>query len=378
MKAQKSYFTTKTAIGGTFCNREIEREQLKRNIEKGEHTVVVAPRRYGKTSLVCQTLKELKVDHAKIDLFCAVYATTICEKITKGVSELVKKVMPFSTKTLKFLEGCFKHVNIVLKASSVELQVNFANIKQDPYEQIIDVLKGLEKIAKHKKKRVVVFIDEFQDLLKADHSEQIQAAIRSVAQHCQYVSFIFSGSSRNMLRQIFEDRNQPLYMLCQKIYLKKITASDLTLHMQKQAKKRWKKLLPEKVVGRILQSSECHPYYVNLLCDKLWDSSTLPALKEVDRVWQLCFLEQTDKLIADLEPLNTTRLKVLSIIALQDGVAEPNGKAFLDQTGLALGTVQKGLQFLLGNDFIYRDDVSKKIELVDPLLKVFIQRQDKA
>lgn len=371
MANAKSYFTTKTAIGSTFCNREKERKQLKLNIEKGEHTVVVAPRRFGKTSLVCQTLQELEINYAKVDLFCAVYATSISEKITKGVSEVIKKMMPFSSKTIKFIESCFKHTNIVLKAGEFELQVNFSRAQENPVEQIIDVLNGLEEIAKHQKKRVVVFIDEFQDLLKADQSDEIQAAIRGVAQHCQYVSFIFSGSSRNMLRQIFEDRNQPLYMLCQKIHLKKISAEDFAEHMQKLAKKNWKDSLDQSVVDKILELSECHPYYLNLLCDKLWDQEALPSVKQVEEMWLVCLNDQKDKLIADLEPLNAIRIKVLTTIALRY-VASPNGKEFLDATSLALGTVQKALQYLSGNDFIYQEENSKQIQLVDPLLKLFI------
>ena len=372
MSLAKPYFTTKTAVGSTFCNREKEREQLKLNIQKGEHTVVVAPRRFGKTSLVYQSLEELGVECTKIDLFCTVYATTVAEKITKGVSGLVKQLMPFSTKAMEFIESCFKQTNIVLKAGEFELQVNFSKIQANPIEQIVDVLTGLEKIAQHQKKRVVVFIDEFQDMLKADQSDEIQAAIRNVAQHAHCISFIFSGSSRNMLRQIFEDRNQPLYMLCQKIHLKKIEAKDFEEHLQKLAKKHWKQLLEQSVIDCILNLSECHPYYLNVLCDKLWDKAVPPKILQVNDAWELCLNDQKDKLIADLEPLNAIRIKVLTTIALRNGVDAPNGKNFIEATGLSLGTVQKALHFLSGNDFIFQEDNSKRVNLVDPLLKKFI------
>lgn len=373
MQASKAYFTTKTASGTRFCDREAERAQLKKNIQKGEHTVVVAPRRYGKTSLVCQSLHELNIQFTRIDLFCAVYAESICEKIAIGVSSLVKELLPFSTKALKFLEDCFKRVGISLKAGSVELQVtaNHKNAHSYP-EQIVDLLSGLEKLAKHKKQRVVVFIDEFQDLLKADQSDEIQAAIRNVAQHCEYVSFVFSGSSRNMLRKIFEDRNQPLYMLCQKIHLHKIPQDDLMLHLQKQGKKRWKKTLPQNIIDKILQQTECHPYYVNLLCDKLWDLDSPPTFDDVAATWLICLEEQKHKLIADLEQLSANRLKILSTLACQNGTSAPNGKVFLDATQLALGTVQKGLKHLLDNDYLHQDN--GKTSCVDPLLKCFLQQ----
>lgn len=297
METKKGYFTTKTAIGNAFCNREKERAQLKLNIQKGEHTVVVAPRRFGKTSLVCQTLQELDVEYAKIDLFCAVYATAICEKIMKGVSEVIQRLMPVSTKTIKFIGSCFKRINIGLKAGEFELQVGVSRHKENAVEQIIDILTGLEKIAKHQNKRIVVFIDEFQDLLKADQSDEI------------------------------------------------------------------------------LRLTECHPYYLHLLCDKLRDQKTVPSIKQVEEKWQDCLSEQKDKLIADLEPLNATRIKILFTIAMMDGVEAPNGRDFLDTTGLALGTVQKALNDLLGQDFLYQEENPKKIKLVDPLLKLFLVNQ---
>lgn len=372
MIVQKSYFTTKTASGSCFCDRDEERAQLKRNIEKGEHTVIVAPRRYGKTSLACQALSELAVPHTRINLFCAVYATTISEKIVKGVSDLVRELLPFSTKALNFLQKCFKHVNLVLTANAVELQVNWSAPNADPAEQLMDVLLGLEKIAKHKNRRVVVFLDEFQDLLKADQSNQIQAAIREVAQHSEYVSFIFSGSSRNMLRQIFDDRNQPLYMLCQKINLQRIHQEELMLHIQKQAKKNWKKELSVVVVEKILLLTECHSYYVNVLCANLWDGVYISSISAVESAWHRCMIDQTHKLVADLEPLSAARLKILSTIAIAHEVVAPNGKLFLDRVQLPLGTVQKNMRYLLDHDFIYQDARTRAYKLVDPLLRHFM------
>ncbi len=375
MKPKPAYFTTKTAKGGLFCNRQEERLQLKRSIEKGEHTVIVAPRRYGKTSLVHQSLHELKVDCSLIDLFCVVSAQSICDKIVKGVSVLINKLLPFSTKTLKLLESCFQHVNVSIKASAVELNVNFSHQQVGPVEQIIDALTGLEKIAQQRKKRVVVFIDEFQDLLKADSSEEIQAAIRTVAQCSEYVCFIFSGSSRNMLRKIFEDRNQPLYMLCHKIQLEKISAEDFTKHLQKLAQKQWHEKLSPEILDLIFMSTECHPYYVNLLCDKLWDLSKPPTEKDILKAMEACLEQSKDKLIADLAPLNSTRIKVLGGIALRNLVTAPTGKQFLEQVNLALGTVQKARDFLLDQDYIYRDEKLQGLKLVDPLLKKFIIEQ---
>ena len=85
------------------------------------------------------------------------------------------------------------------------------------------------------------------------------------------------------------------------------------------------------MISAILTISELHPYYVNLLCDKLWDYSKKPTVSDVNHCWEEALVENSGKIIADLEPLNTNRMKVVNTIALLNAVNEPNSKLFLDK-----------------------------------------------
>jgi AAA+ ATPase superfamily predicted ATPase len=367
----ESFFSIKTAYDEFFCNRVKEKALLKRNIEKGQHTVVVAPRRYGKTSLVNQVLSESSFTFVSIDLFCVVYANTVCEKIIHGISQLIKKNVPFTKKALLFMSDCFKNINVTVRAGAFELKAEFSKENFNPVAEITEALLGLEKLALHQKKKFVIFIDEFQDLLKADQTYEIQAAIRSVAQVSRHLCFIFSGSSRSMLKEIFEDRNQPLYMLCDTLQLDRISKEHFKNHLQTAAQKKWNKKIDEKILMAILEITECHSYYVNLLCDRLWEEKHVPSLETIEQEWNGCVAIQKDKLMADLSPLNKNHLKVLSKIALLTGVKEPNGRDFLEMVSMPLGTVQKAIAFLLDQDYLYWNQ-EKKLSLVDPLLKKFL------
>ena len=77
------YFSPKIATNEVFFNREQERSALIHSIRNNEHSVV-APRRYGKTSLVMQALKEINLPFSKIDLFCVVYEEEVTRKIARG------------------------------------------------------------------------------------------------------------------------------------------------------------------------------------------------------------------------------------------------------------------------------------------------------
>jgi len=369
---QEVFFTITTARGQAFCDRAGERDCLKKNIEKGQHTVVVAPRRYGKTSLVRKVLTDMNVHYAEADLFCVVYTQGVCERLEQGISKVVRSMAPFTKRAIRWISDCFKKANIVVKAGGFELKLDFSKPMFDPAAEIADMLNGLEKFAVKQNKRVVVFLDEFQDLLRVDEANAIQAAIRSVAQVAQNLCFVFSGSSRYMLKKIFDDRNQPLYMCCQTILLNRIPHSDFKSHLEIAAKKRWRNSLPEDVIDKILTVTACHSYYVNLLCDQLWEGNQLPTTQSVQEAWKNCLDNQVNKCIADLEPLNSNRLKILTAVALLGGIKEPNSKFFQEKVDLPLGSMQKTLQFLLDRDYLYWTK-DQTLTLVDPLLQYFIR-----
>ncbi|OGT54464.1 MAG: hypothetical protein A3F17_07685 [Gammaproteobacteria bacterium RIFCSPHIGHO2_12_FULL_41_15] len=370
MPIKDVFFTTKVASDKTFCNREQESRLLLSNIQKNQHTVIVAPRRYGKTSLVVHTLMKEKCLCARIDLFCVVYEEDVCRKIANGISKLIREISTFSEKTMKLLEQCFKSAYIGFKAGQIEIKVEFGKTAATPITQAEELLEGLEKFAEKHKKRVVLFFDEFQDVLKVDETNKIQAAIRVIAQHTKYVNYIFSGSSRKMLNNIFDDKTQPLYMLCNKIILDRIERKHFENHIQKAAKKQWGSSLSNEIVSLILESTEVHSYYVNVLCDKLWDSTKKPTEDNIRRCWNEVLAENKGKIIADLEHLNTNRIKVITVTALLGVVSEPNSKVFLDQVKLPLSTVQHTVKYLMNHDYLYHD--KEGLKLVDPIMKKFI------
>jgi len=367
------YFTTKVATGTAFCNRETERQVLARCIAKNQHTVITAPRRYGKTSLVIRTLAEGKQPYACIDLFCVVYEEDVCRKVARAVSNLIRKIATFSEKTIQLLEASFKTLSVGIKAGALEIKTELARTNGNAITQLEDLLQGLETFAAKHKTPVTLYFDEFQDVLKLAASNNIQATLRAIAQHSKYVTYIFSGSSRKMLADIFDDKNQPLYMLCKKIELGRIASEAFCVHIQKAARQQWKKPLGEATIAPILSLTECHPYYVNVLCDKLLEIHKLPNASDVESTWQAVLIEHRDKIIADLQLLNTNRLKVLSTIAWLNSINEPNSRQFLERVRLPLSTTQNAIKYLLDYDYLYEHD--GELRLVDPLMKLFLRQQ---
>ena len=126
------------------------------------------------------------------------------------------------------------------------------------------------------------------------------------------------------------------------------------------------------LIDIILAKTECHSFYLNVLCDKLWDTNTFPTSDMIEIAWQKTLDENRGKIIADLEPLNTNKLKVLTTIALLDVIKEPSSKHFLDTVKLPLSSTQNAIKYLLNYDYIF--ETKNGITLVDPAMKAFLRQ----
>ena len=364
------FFSTKVATDEVFCDRISERKVLRRCISNNEHCVVIAPRRYGKTSLVMQAIAESGVASGSVDLFCVVYEEEIIRKIAQGVSQIAQRIMSRTDKTLSFLEGVFRSAKIGIQAGSVDISVQFSR-KKATAEHVEDLLQGLEKIAAKAEKSVVLFIDEFQDILKVEKSSSIQAAIRSIAQHSKYVTYIFSGSSRVMLEKIFDDSSQPLYMMCHKMTLSRIDPADFAEHIQNAAKTTWHSSLPNHIVEHIVRLTECHTYYVNALCVEVMSLESPPTPTEIDTLWDALLFQHKGKIVSELEKLSSNRIKVLANVALMGEVCAPNSRDFLQEVQMSLSSTQASIQYLLDNDYLFETE-NGGLKLVDPLMRLFL------
>ncbi len=356
----KDYFPAKLAVGDRFCNRLKERTELSRNIELGRHVVLISPRRYGKSSLVSQVINELKIPFASIDLFLAYDDQAVTKRILSGVSQALTKLMTVDQKALSKIQKYFTNFKVGLNIGGFSIESAFNNEKTDAVEQILDSLQALVKLATAQKQKVIIFIDEFQDIASSSSSKAIQGAIRHVAQETDKVVFIFSGSNRKMLLELFDDKSKPLYMLCDKMLLDRMSAIDYQPYIQKAALSKWRTKLDNLTLDRILLLTELHPFYVNLLCNELWKSDNKPTIENVVNAWNNCYETEKRRLVAEIEALTTNQQKLLQALAVNP-TTEPTSNQFLQLVGLSTSSVKTGLKSLIDKDMVYQ---IKKVDLM--------------
>ena len=378
------YFPSKLALGEQFCNRIREKDFLKTNIGKGRHTVIIAPRRYGKSSLVIKVVAELALPFASIDLFLAHDDAAVTKRILVGIGEAVSQIMPLDQKVLVKLQSLFSQFRVSLNAQGFNIDAAFDQSRLDPVDQIFSGLEALSKLALAQEKNILFFMDEFQDIKEAASAKSIQGAIRHIAQETSNITFIFSGSNRRLLLELFDNKSKPLYMLCDMLILERMSSEDYWTHLQKLAQKKWGEALPDRIFNKIIALTELHPYYVNLLCNEVWKLNAIPSLDAIFDCWQRGYEVHEDRLIADLDKLTAKQQDILKALALNP-VIEPTGQGFVRASKTAASSIAQTIKLLMYNDMVYKikkvDPRTPQIELnqlrvLDPLLAYALRKYE--
>jgi hypothetical protein len=379
------YFPSKLATGRAFCNRIDELRQLKSNINKCRHTVIYSPRRYGKSSLVNRVVTDLHLPYATIDLFLAHDDKMITKRIMIGISSIISQILTPSEKILKKVQEHFRNFKVTLGAKGFYIENSFSSFTANSYDavdQIHEALNILDSIAIEKSCKVIIFFDEFQDIINSESSKSIQGAVRNIAQSTNNIVFIFSGSYQHMLAELFDDKSKPLYMLCDKIYLERIFAIEYKKHINELALLRWKHTIDSITLEKILNLCEAHAFYVNMLCNILFGQNNIPSLIDVDNAWNLCQEIELRRIVSDIQSLSTNQQDILRLIATHNPI-EPTGAHFSQIASKANSTIRQCTNVLLNKDFIYKVTANDpelpyikigQYRVLDPLISVTLRK----
>ena len=369
-----AFFPQGVATDNYFCNRTNERKMLKTSIEMHENLVIIAPRRYGKTSLIAQVLKENKFAGASIDFFFALNQSDVKKAIASGVAHIISQLLPRNVSACQKIINKVKELNPKLAFSFLGQKIEIIT-KQSNDKSLSEILLALDQFALETKKSCVIVLDEFQQIAELKENHAIEAEIRHAVERSQRVSYIFCGSKRHLLNEMFSDNSRPLYHLCDLMTIDRINQDCYHRFLSIMSTKRWHCQLDKDAINEILYLSERHPYYLNALCRHLWRQDSIPSISDVRNTWDDYVSRQSPWIIADLSSLSLNRKRVLMALA-QEATKEPQGFDFSSRAGLNPSGVQKSLSDLLKLDLVYQGS-DKYYQILDPALAYFI-RQNKS
>jgi hypothetical protein len=231
-----------------------------------------------------------------------------------------------------------------------------------------DALNLLEKVSTSSKK-IIVVIDEFQDILRLD--DGLDKVMRSVMQHHTLVNYVFLGSQESMMKEIFENKKSTFYHFGQVMHLDKIPEREFRTFLEK----RFREITPssKEYASLILRFTDSHPYYTQQLSWMVWDtiqSETDQSPQEV--------MDSTIKQIVRMHDIDYDRLwyaynltdrKVLMGISLN--VGSPLSLDFIVRYDLsATSTVNSSLSRLSESGIVIKTRLGWQID--DPFFKEWI------
>ena len=365
-------FPLSVATGDAFCNREEEIARLKIWLQQRRPILMMSPRRYGKTSLALKAIKEVGLPYAHIDLFSVVDEEDIERVILAGVANLISQVGTNVQKALGIANKVFSGTLVKVGLTKVGIEVTFQRNQQKTADRILEVLQRLDQLAEHAGKPMVLFLDEFQTVgeITTDHS--IEAILRQVAQLNNAISFVFSGSNRHMLSQMFEDRSRPFYKLCEKITLERISEAAYKKHIEAITAMRWGTPIHQETIDAIFHFSERHPYYVNVICSRLLFGEK-PDADTVSALWDQYVIEERSNIAAEVDLLSMNQRKLLTVLSRENGHKALSGKTFIKIANMSKATIIQAYDYLERKDYLYKDN-SDVVRVLDPLIKAALAK----
>ena len=331
-----------------FTDRESETKRLLLNFENGLNTIIISPRRWGKTSLVNRVTALMK-DHQQIHIvrmdafsvrtqedFYRMFATEIIKQTATRTEELLANAK-------RFLSSL---VPVVTMSADPMNPVSFS-LKSVTKEYGEDVLSLPERIAKEKGIHLIICIDEFQQIGELSDSITFQKKLRSVWQHQHSVSYCLYGSKRHLLMNMFGIRSYPFYKFGDMLFLERIPIAYWYDYIQSRFEKAGKHI-DTPFVDDIYAYVDGNSSYVQQLSWLIWARTEEDVNEEILAEAKQDLLRQNHALF--MEQINSlTSYQLHFIRAIMAGKAlELNRKEIIEEFELGssanVATIKKALQ----------------------------------
>ena len=360
--------------GDNFTDRKSETARLLANFKHGINTVLISPRRWGKTSLVQKVCNLAKSDDLKVvylDIFSCrsdrefydAFASAVLKQTSSKWDEWVENAKPF----LSRISPKFSFGTDPMSDFSVSLELNPKS------DDITEILQLPEKIAQKKGCRIVICIDEFQQIAEFNDSKNFQKRLRTVWQLQKSVSYCLFGSKKHLMNELFEKKSLPFYKFGDAIYLQKIPTVDWVEYICGRFEATGKSISPE-LAQKVCKTVENHSSYVQQLAWLIWvNTDKVATEKEFEEAYKDILDQNTPLFEKQTENLSAYQINFLK--AVISGVHKEFSTQEVIQryrlgSSANVATVKRAL---IKKELIETEQ--REVTISDPLLKVWLQRE---
>jgi hypothetical protein len=346
-----------------LIGRDAETEQLQRTAEEGNNSRLVAPRRYGKTSLLRRVAQEMRVDgweSVYVDFFGVVTLADVAQRIDRAYSR------DLTGAVARWYDGLRRGLSTVqLGAGPVRAGVSLS----DGPDALHDRLDLPRRLHERHGRRVLVIFDEFQGVLTAQ--TDADALIRAEIQHHgDAASYVFAGSHVGMMRELFGDRRRAFYAQARELALPPLDDEQTAAFVAERFAMTGRDV--GTALGRLLAVAAGHPQRTMLLAHALWEQSS-PERAADEATFGAALSSVMSELVSEFQGTWSSLAAGQRRVLVQ--VADNRAGLYAVGTGGRRGgSLASALAALVDRGEVVPDpSVPTKARVVDPLLAAWVR-----
>ncbi len=355
-----------------FTNRVKDTERLLANFKHGVSSIVISPRRWGKTSLVQKVSSRARESNLKvvnIDIFSCrnaedfqlLFATEVIKQTAGKWEEWVENVK-------RFLSALIPKISFgVDPQTDFAVSLDFSNPKLN--DEILDLP---QKIATDKGYKIVICIDEFQQIGEFVDHIHFQKKLRSVWQLQKEVSYCLYGSKKHLMAELFSRQSMPFYKFGDVFFLQKISTEDWIHFICERFESTGKKISPDQA-EMICRTVENHSSYVQQLAWNVWfKTEEVTKNEEIDSAVLDLFNQNAILFYRYVEELTGFQINFLRAVA-DDISSEFTKSEILQKYQLGTSANIKRLKDALEKKELI-DVTGKTVTFNDPVFKLWFRK----
>ena len=336
-----------------FCDREKDTETLIKHIVNGRNVALISPRRLGKSGLIHHTFAQESIQEKYTTIYVDIYSTKDLCEFVKSLSEaIVKAVMPQQKWHEKFF-SFIKSLRVGFRIDSISGEPSF-DIGVGDIEHPDKTIRELFEYMEASAKPCILAIDEFQQIREYPESTT-EAFIRSMVQQCSRTSFIFCGSKRHTMTDMFYSPAKPFFQSVISQSLKPIPMDTYIEFAGRMFAERGKRL-DKTAAEMVYRMFDGCTWYMQMMMNELFaltkeDMTCSPEY--IDFAWENIIMAQEDRYQAILYGLAPKQKQLLYAIAKDKTVEGITSSEFVKNHRLvSASSVQAALKPLLKNDIV--------------------------
>ena len=325
-----------------FCDREEELQLMLRNCENRSDTTLISQRRMGKTGLILRLFDELKDVRPDIHtIYLDIFASRTFDDFIKLLAEAAMRSFQPKTsigdKLLTFIKSLRPQLSFDNITGEPQLQITYQTAHEKEY-----TLRGLFEFLDSQGDHTIIAIDEFQQI--RDYPEQnIEALLRTYIQQTHNLTFIFCGSKKHMMADIFSNVKKPFYNSTVFVSLGKIPETSYSDFIRKIFADHHKSITDEALMF-ILDWTRRHTYYTQQLCHTIYANGSVSiTIEDVKKACEQLMKQSETVFLQYRQMLTDKQWNYLIAVAKEGSVQQITASAFLKDHNIGSPSVSRRL-----------------------------------